>query len=106
VLTLLADLVGMLGGLVVAVTSLGLTPRGYWHEMRATLTAWDVESGLVLSVAFAIAIGLIACERGFTASGGPTGVGRSTTSTVVTSLFAMVLLDAGITILYRSLGLS
>jgi phospholipid/cholesterol/gamma-HCH transport system permease protein len=106
VLTLLADLVGMLGGLVVAVTSLGLTPRGYWHEMRATLTAWDVESGLVLSVAFAIAIGLIACEQGFAASGGPQGVGRRTTSAVVTSLFAIVVLDACITVLYRAFGLS
>jgi phospholipid/cholesterol/gamma-HCH transport system permease protein len=106
VLTLLADIIGMGGGLVVAVTSLGLTTRGYWSEMRSTLTAWDVESGLVLSVAFAIAIGLIACEQGFAASGGPQGVGRHTTSAVVTSLFAIVVLDACITVLYRAYGLS
>jgi phospholipid/cholesterol/gamma-HCH transport system permease protein len=106
VLTLLADIIGMGGGLVVAVTSLGLTPRGYFNEMRSTLTAWDVESGLVLSVAFAIAIGLIACEQGFAASGGPQGVGRRTTSAVVTSLFAIVVLDACITVLYRAYGLS
>jgi phospholipid/cholesterol/gamma-HCH transport system permease protein len=59
-----------------------------------------------LSLAFAIAIGLIACEQGFAASGGPQGVGRRTTSTVVTSLFAIVALDAGITLLYRFFGLS
>jgi phospholipid/cholesterol/gamma-HCH transport system permease protein len=106
VLTLLADIIGMGGGLFVAVTSLGLTPRGYFNEMRSTLTAWDVESGLVLSVAFAIAIGLIACEQGFAASGGPQGVGRRTTSAVVTSLFAIVVLDACITVLYRAYGLS
>ncbi len=106
VLTLMADIVGMMGGLVVAMTSLGLTPRGYWREMRATLTPWDVESGLVLSVSFAIAIGLIACEQGFAASGGPQGVGRRTTSAVVTSLFAIVVLDASITILFRAYGLS
>jgi phospholipid/cholesterol/gamma-HCH transport system permease protein len=106
VLTVLADVAGVLGGLVVAVTSLGLPARGYFNEMRSTLAAWDVQSGLVLSVAFAIAIGLIACEQGFAASGGPQGVGRRTTSTVVTSLFAIVLLDAGITVLYRSYGLS
>jgi phospholipid/cholesterol/gamma-HCH transport system permease protein len=106
VLTLLADIIGMGGGLVVAVTSLGLTTRGYFNEMRSTLTPWDVESGLVLSVAFAIAIGLIACEQGFAASGGPQGVGRRTTSAVVTSLFAIVVLDACITVLYRAYGLS
>ena len=88
------------------MTSLGLTPRGYFNEMRSTLTPWDVESGLVLSVAFAIAIGLIACEQGFAASGGPQGVGRRTTSAVVTSLFAIVVLDACITVLYRAFGLS
>jgi phospholipid/cholesterol/gamma-HCH transport system permease protein len=106
VLTLLADLLGILGGLVVAVTSLDLTPRGYLNELRATLTPWDVASGLVLSVAFALAIGLIACEQGFGASGGPQGVGRRTTSAVVTSLFAVVVLDACITVLYRAYGLS
>ena len=106
VLTLLADIIGMGGGLVVAVTSLGLTTRAYFNEMRSTLTPWDVESGLVLSVAFAIAIGLIACEQGFAASGGPQGVGRRTTSAVVTSLFAIVVLDACITVLYRAYGLS
>jgi phospholipid/cholesterol/gamma-HCH transport system permease protein len=106
VLTILADIVGMAGGLVVAVTSLDLTARGYFNRLRGSLTAWDVESGLVMSVAFAIAIGLIACEQGFAASGGPQGVGRRTTSTVVTSLFAIVLLDAVITVLYRAYGVS
>lgn len=105
-LTLLGDIVGMLGGLVVAVTSLGLTPRGYLNEMRSSLTPWDIESGIVLSTVFALAIGLIACEQGFSASGGPEGVGRSTTSAVVTSLFAIVLLDACITVLFRAYGLS
>jgi phospholipid/cholesterol/gamma-HCH transport system permease protein len=105
VLTLLADLAGVLGGLPVAVASLGLTARGYVGELRASLTPWDVESGIVMSVAFAIAMGLIACERGFTARGGAEGVGKQTTSTVVTSLFAFVVLDAGITVLYRSVGL-
>jgi phospholipid/cholesterol/gamma-HCH transport system permease protein len=106
VLTLLADVVGMLGGLVVAVSSLGLTPRIYLHELRTELVAWDVQSGVVLSVTFAIAIGLIACEQGFSASGGPQGVGRRTTSAVVTSLFAIVLLDACVTVLFRAYGLS
>jgi phospholipid/cholesterol/gamma-HCH transport system permease protein len=106
VLTLLGDVFGMLGGLVVAVTSLHLSAWTYFNELRATLTPWDVKSGLVMSLAFAIAIGLIACEQGFAASGGPQGVGRRTTTTVVTSLFAIVLLDAGITILYRFFGLS
>jgi phospholipid/cholesterol/gamma-HCH transport system permease protein len=50
-------------------------------------------------------MGVIACGQGFAARGGPEGVGKKTTSTVVASLFAMVVLDAGITLFYRSVGL-
>jgi phospholipid/cholesterol/gamma-HCH transport system permease protein len=106
VLTIVADIFGILGGLVVAITSLGLTVRGYFNETRGTLSAWDVESGLLMSVAIAVAIGLIACHQGLAASGGPQGVGRRTTSTVVISLFAIVFLDAVFTVFYRAAGLS
>lgn len=104
VLTLLADLVGIAGGLMVGITSVGLSARSYIDETRRVLEAWDIESGLVMSVAFAIAIGLIACQQGLAASGGPLGVGRRTTATVVMSLFAIVLLDAALTIAFRALG--
>ncbi|XXF75329.1 ABC transporter permease [Myxococcaceae bacterium GXIMD 01537] len=106
VLTLLADLVGILGGLAVAVMSLGLTPRMYFNQTRDTLTPWDVESGLWMSTAFALSIGFIACQQGMAASGGAVGVGRRTTQTVVHSLFAIIFLDAAFTVLYRAFGLS
>jgi phospholipid/cholesterol/gamma-HCH transport system permease protein len=106
VLTLLADLAGVAGGLLVAVTSLGLSTRIYLDETREALRVWDVECGVVMSVVFAVAIGFIACQRGFSASGGPLGVGRRTTSTVVVSLFSIVALDAVLTIAFRVLGLS
>jgi len=105
VLTLIADLVGTLGGLLVAVTSLGLTPRSYIDEVKTSLRPWDIESGAVMSIAFAIAIGFIACSQGLAASAGPLGVGRRTTSTVVLSLFAMVALDALLTVTFRVIGL-
>jgi phospholipid/cholesterol/gamma-HCH transport system permease protein len=104
ILTLLGDVFGVLGGLLVGVTSLDVTAHGYLTETRESVMLWDVESGLLKSVAFAIAIGLIACQQGFGASGGASGVGRRTTSTVVTSLFALVLLDALFTIVFRLFG--
>jgi phospholipid/cholesterol/gamma-HCH transport system permease protein len=106
ILTLLADLVGTVGGLLVAVTSLQLTPDTYLREVHGSLTAWDVESGLLMSVAFALATGIIACQQGFAAWGGPEGVGRRTTGTVVASLFAIVLIDASFTVVLRILGVS
>jgi phospholipid/cholesterol/gamma-HCH transport system permease protein len=105
VLTLLGDVVGIFGGLVIAVGGLELTPRQYLQRVSASLAPFDVWFGLLLSLAFAIAIGLISCQQGFAASGGPQGVGRRTTSTVVTSIFAIVVIDAFITVLFQLLGI-
>jgi phospholipid/cholesterol/gamma-HCH transport system permease protein len=104
-LTLIADVAGILGGLVVAVMSLGLTSRIYFSQMREWLVAWDVASGVWMSLAFALAIGFIACQQGLATTGGAEEVGRRTTDTVVDSLFAVIFLDAVLTLLYRAFGL-
>jgi phospholipid/cholesterol/gamma-HCH transport system permease protein len=103
-LTLIADFLGMFGGLVVGITDLDLTPQGYVIETLGAVRGSDVLSGLVKSVAFAIAIALVACQQGFAASGGAEGVGRRTTATVVTCLFSIVLIDAVFTFFFRMLG--
>jgi phospholipid/cholesterol/gamma-HCH transport system permease protein len=103
-LTVIGDIVGILGGVFVAVTSLDLTATGYLVETQSALEVWDVLHGLVKSVLFGTAIALIACQQGFAARGGAVGVGRRTTSTVVASLFVLVVLDALITIAFRALG--
>jgi phospholipid/cholesterol/gamma-HCH transport system permease protein len=103
-LTIIGDVVGVLGGLFVAVTSLDVSMHAYFIETTISVQLWDVEHGLIKSVAFALAIALIACQQGFAASGGAEGVGRRTTSTIVTSLFALVILDALLTVTFRLLG--
>jgi phospholipid/cholesterol/gamma-HCH transport system permease protein len=105
VLTLLADLVGILGGLLVGLLSLDLTIVAYLNETRNALHMWDVFQGLIKCGVFGIAIGLIACQQGLATTGGAEGVGRRTTSAVVTSLFALILLDAGFTMLFYVLHL-
>ena len=104
-LTIIADIVGVLGGLVVGVTTLDLSVAGYFSETRKAMELWDIEHGVCKSVIFALAIGLIACQQGFAASGGAEGVGKRTTSTVVISLFAIVLFDALFTMIFRFFGL-
>ncbi len=104
-LTLLADLVGILGGLVVGLLSLDLTITGYVLETRKVLTFWNVYSGVIKSAVFALAIALIACQQGLATSGGAEGVGRRTTSSVVTILFTLILLDAGFTVLFHAFNL-
>ena len=105
ILTLVGDLVGIAGGAVVAVTSLDLTLTGYVSETRKAVQMLDLETGLLKSFVFGLAIALIACQKGFATSGGAEGVGRRTTSTVVTSLFALVIIDAVFTVVFRMLDL-
>jgi len=104
-LTLLADLVGIAGGLLVGLLSLDLTIAGYLHETQKAVHTWDVFSGVVKSVVFALAIGLISCQQGFATSGGAEGVGRRTTSSVVTILFSLILIDALFTLFFYFFGL-
>ncbi len=101
ILTILSDVVGIFGGLAVGALDLDITPIGYLNETAKAVRGWDVMTGLIKSFCFAVAIGFIACQQGFAASGGAEGVGRRTTSTVVTSLFAIVLIDTLFTVIFR-----
>ena len=100
-LALLADLAGVLGGLVVGVTNLDLTVRGYLSQTARVVSLWDISSGIIKSVMFAFAVALIACQQGLATTGGAEGVGRRTTSTVVITMFTLILLDAVMTIFFQ-----
>lgn len=104
-LTLMADAIGILGGLVVGALTLDITPTAYWVQTEKVVGTWDVFSGVLKSMVFAGAIGMIACQQGLATSGGAEGVGRRTTSAVVSILFTLILLDAVFTVLFGALGL-
>ena len=104
VLVLVANVVGVLGGLVVAVVSLNVPAVAYLRQAARTLEPWDVEQGIVKSIPFASAIALVACQQGFAAAGGTESVGRRTTSTVVINLFSLVFIDAAFTLGFRMIG--
>lgn len=104
-LVLLADVAGVAGGLLVGVWSLDLTVGGYLNETARAVKAWDVTLGLLKSLAFALVIALVACQQGLATGGGAEGVGRRTTSAVVFTLFALILVDAAITVAFGLGGL-
>jgi phospholipid/cholesterol/gamma-HCH transport system permease protein len=79
--------------------------QGYVNETMTSVHVSDVATGLWKSLSFSIGIGLIACQKGFSAKDGPDGVGRCTTSAVVTSLFTIILFDALFTVVFRALNL-
>jgi phospholipid/cholesterol/gamma-HCH transport system permease protein len=104
-LTLFGDLMGLFGGLVVGVVNLDLSITAYLTQSLRALDVWDVFQGLIKAVVFGLSIGLIACAQGLATTGGAEGVGRRTTTAVVTSLFALILIDAAFTVTFHMAGL-
>jgi phospholipid/cholesterol/gamma-HCH transport system permease protein len=100
-LTLFGNLLGILGGLTVGVTLLNLTVQGYITETYKALSLVHVFSGLLKSVFFALTIAVIGCLRGFQVRGGAESVGRLTTSSVVSAILLIIVLDALFGVLYQ-----
>lgn len=103
-LTLVGDLCGILGGLFVSMLRLDITFGAYVQRTQQVLDLWDVGSGVLKSVVFGWAIALVACQRGLATRGGAAGVGLSTTSAVVASLFALVVIDALFSVVFNLYG--
>ena len=105
ILTLYADLAGILGGFVVGVMGMGLPAEMYLTRTVNVLTIWSVASGLVKSLAYAALISTVGCLRGLQTKQGPQAVGEVTTSSVVTSLFLIVIAESTFSICFYYLGL-
>ncbi len=93
VLTVASNLCGVLGGWLIVVFMHGVSSDDYWHFTEAFIGWFDVFNGLVKSVFFGAAIGLIACYKGFTCGRGAQGVGKATTEAFVTSFVAIVIIN-------------
>jgi phospholipid/cholesterol/gamma-HCH transport system permease protein len=103
-LTIYADVLGMLGGLLVGVGALGLGAGGYVRLTADALTLQDIYVGLVKAVAFAAIVGLVGCHRGLATEGGAEEVGRSTTAAVVRSIVLIIGADLFVTALFYTRG--
>lgn len=101
-LTLIANFVGILGGFLFAIADLNLSVLQYLRQTAEALVLKDLLTGLVKSFFFAILIALIGCYQGFGVKGGAEGVGKSTTNSVVISIFMIILADLFFTALFYS----
>ena len=101
VLTLFSDLFAIAGGLLVGVTMLDLTVSGYTNQTINSLTLFDVFWGVFKSGIFALLISWTGCLKGFQVRGGAAGVGKATTSAVVTSIFLIVMSDSLLVVILR-----
>jgi phospholipid/cholesterol/gamma-HCH transport system permease protein len=94
VLTLLANLFAIAGGMTVGVLVLDLTAATYMHRTLEALTLFELLWGFSKSIVFAGLVALIGCLRGFQASGGADAIGNAATSAVVTGIFVVILFDS------------
>ncbi|MGC8660691.1 MAG: MlaE family lipid ABC transporter permease subunit [Desulfomonilaceae bacterium] len=99
-LTILADIMGIIGGCLVAGFSLDVTPAAYFNQVKKVLEISDVLKGLIKSFIFGIQIAGIGCLRGFQVRGGAEGVGAATTSAVVTCIFVLTVTNAVFAVLF------
>ena len=93
ILTIYSDFLGVLGGWVISVYFLGIPAAPYWQYSAAGVDTWQVMEGIVKSVFFGGAIGLISCYKGFTCGSGASGVGRATTESFVASFLSIIVLN-------------
>lgn len=92
-LTLLGDALGIYGGYLVAVRLLGANPVLYDENTYKFLEMHDIYTGLVKATVFGLILTLTGCVKGYYTRGGAEGVGRSTTSAVVTASLIILLSD-------------
>jgi phospholipid/cholesterol/gamma-HCH transport system permease protein len=103
VLTALADVLGILGGLFIAVVELQMTPQSYLSSVWQQLAISDIMSGLGKTFFFGLEIAAIGCYNGLHVEGGAASVGQATTRTVVFASICVLISDFFLTKLFLSL---
>ncbi len=97
VLTVFGNYIGLFGGWTICHFALDMNTPAFILRSLHSANMWDLYSGVVKSVVFAWIIGTIACDRGMQVEGGAEGVGHATTTSVVYSLLAMLVINAALT---------
>ena len=98
-LTLYADLMGLLGGFLVGVFMLDLTPQAYYTATVNTVALRHLFVGLVYAASFGVIVGLCGCYHGMRCGRSAEAVGKATTSAVVSSIVCIIVATAIITVL-------
>jgi phospholipid/cholesterol/gamma-HCH transport system permease protein len=92
-LTIISDLVGLVGGWLISVSLLGLDTFQYWNLAYQSLKFADVIMGLSKPFVFGFIISTVGCYYGMSTRGGTQGVGRATTQAVVASSVCIIATD-------------
>ncbi len=103
-LTIYADLMGIIGGFIISIGMLGLNPIEYWNHTQHAVKLIYLWIGLIHSLSFGLIIAISGCLRGVKCERSSAGVGEATTSAVVTAITSIVIATAIITFICQILG--
>jgi len=92
-LTGAADIIGLIGGGIAAMQLFSLSQEVFINSVKGGITVNDVLGGIIKPIFFALIISSVACYKGLKTSGGTVGVGRATTSAVVTASIVVIIVD-------------
>lgn len=99
-LTIFSDFIGIMGGLILSAAALDMNPYSYFQQTINSLLIKDIVTGLVKAWAFGVVITIVGAYQGFKVTGGAEEVGRRTTSSVVASIFLVIVFDLFFTTLF------
>ncbi|KAA3619438.1 MAG: ABC transporter permease [Calditrichaeota bacterium] len=101
-LSLIADVVGIFGAYLFSLSALQINSVRFLDQVANALVLKDVITGFIKAIVFAGIIASIGCYQGFIVKGGAEGVGKSTTNSVVISIFLIIAADVIFTALFYS----
>lgn len=96
-LTVFADIIGILGGMVIGVTQAGMSATTYYYLTLKFMELRDVLPGIGKTVVFGLIVGTVSCYHGFYTRHGTFGVGQSTKTAVVVSILFILISDVFLT---------
>lgn len=105
ILSIYADIMGIIGGFLVGVLMLGIAPAAYWDMTINSLTMNYIFVGLFHALVFGFIIALAGCYQGLNCARSAEGVGRATTSAVVDSIVGIIISTSIITLVITLAGL-
>lgn len=103
-LVFVGDVMSLTGALLIADPMLDITPPTFIARLRDTLDISHPLVGLAKAPVFALVIAVIGCRMGMSVERDTRAVGMATTSTVVQSIVAVILLDAGFAVFFQQIG--
>jgi phospholipid/cholesterol/gamma-HCH transport system permease protein len=103
-LVFFADIVGLVGGAIVASATLGIDYGAFLNRLQEAVELRTFFAGLIKAPVFAFVIGMVGCFQGLRVTGSAESVGQQTTQSVVQSIMLVLILDAGFSILFAEIG--